>query len=56
MKLLANLAETAQDFEDRKKGSKAKDGDQVTIDFLGKVDGEPFEGGAGRRLPSSFRI
>ena len=33
---LANLAETAQDFEDRRKGSKAKDGDQVTIDFLGK--------------------
>ncbi|HAG06334.1 MAG TPA: trigger factor, partial [Cryomorphaceae bacterium] len=37
---LANLAETAQDFADRKKGTKSKDGDQVTIDFLGKVDGE----------------
>ena len=34
---LANLAETAQDFEDRKKGSKAKSGDQITINFLGKV-------------------
>ena len=43
---LANLAETAQDFADRKKGTKSKDGDQVTIDFLGKVDGEAFEGGA----------
>ena len=48
---LANLAETAQDFSDRKKGSKAKDGDQVTIDFLGKVDGEPFEGGAAEDYP-----
>lgn len=48
---LGNLAETAQNFEDRKKGSKAKDGDQVVIDFLGKVDGEPFEGGAAEDYP-----
>ena len=48
---LANLAETAQDFEDRKKGSKARSGDQITIDFLGKVDGEPFEGGAAEDYP-----
>ncbi|MEO1024319.1 MAG: trigger factor [Pseudomonadota bacterium] len=43
---LQNLAENAQNFEDRKKGSKAKDGDQVVIDFVGKVDGEAFEGGS----------
>ena len=43
---LASLAETAQNFEDRKAGSKAKDGDQVVFDFLGKVDGEAFDGGA----------
>ena len=48
---LANLAETAQDFEDRKKCTKSKDGDQVTIDFLGKVDGEAFEGGAAEDYP-----
>ncbi|MEP3345293.1 MAG: trigger factor [Litoreibacter sp.] len=48
---LANLAENAQNFEDRKKGSKSKDGDQVTIDFLGKVDGEAFEGGAAEDYP-----
>jgi trigger factor len=48
---LSNLAETAQDFEDRKKGSKAKNGDQVTIDFLGKVDGEAFEGGTAEDYP-----
>mgnify|MGYP001817508185 FL=1 len=40
---LGNLAESAQNFEDRRKGSKAKDGDQVVIDFVGKVDGEAFE-------------
>ena len=48
---LANLAETAQDFAERKKGAKSKDGDQVTIDFLGKVDGEAFEGGAAEDYP-----
>ncbi|WP_368187613.1 trigger factor [Aestuariibius sp. HNIBRBA575] len=43
---LASLAETAQDFKDRKKGTKAKDGDQITFDFAGKVDGELFDGGS----------
>jgi trigger factor len=48
---LANLAETAQDFKDRRKGTKAKDGDQVVIDFVGKVDGEAFEGGTAEDYP-----
>ena len=29
------------------KDGAAEDGDRVTIDFVGKIDGEPFEGGAG---------
>jgi trigger factor len=48
---LENLAGSAKDFEDRKKGSKAKDGDQVVIDFKGSVDGELFEGGSGDDYP-----
>ena len=48
---LANLAETAQDFKARRKGSKAKDGDQVVFDFLGKLGDEPFEGGAAEDYP-----
>ncbi|MGO4907168.1 trigger factor [Pseudorhodobacter sp. W20_MBD10_FR17] len=48
---LANLAESAQNFDDRKKGSKAKDGDQVVIDFKGSVDGDYFEGGTGEDYP-----
>lgn len=48
---LENLAKNAQSFEDRKKGSKAKDGDQVVIDFKGIVDGEAFEGGAAEDYP-----
>ncbi|MCV3271159.1 trigger factor [Roseobacter sinensis] len=48
---LANLAETAQDFKARKKGAKAKDGDQVVMDFVGKVDGEAFDGGSAEDYP-----
>jgi len=48
---LANLAGSAQAFEDRKKGSKAKDGDQIVIDFAGSVDGEAFEGGSAEDYP-----
>ncbi|MEM6311191.1 MAG: trigger factor [Pseudomonadota bacterium] len=48
---LGNLAETAQDFKDRKKGSKAKDGDQVVMNFVGTVDGEAFEGGSAEDYP-----
>ena len=48
---LENLAKAGQTFEDRKKGTKAKDGDQVVIDFKGSVDGVEFEGGAGEDYP-----
>ncbi|MEM1350710.1 MAG: trigger factor [Pseudomonadota bacterium] len=48
---LGNLAETAQDYKARKKGSKAKDGDQVVMDFVGKVDGEAFDGGSAEDYP-----
>ena len=48
---LGNLAETAQDFADRKKGTKSKDGDQVVFDFVGSVDGEEFEGGSAEDYP-----
>ncbi len=48
---LQNLAGSAQNFADRRKGSKAKDGDQVVIDFTGRVDGEEFEGGAAEDYP-----
>ncbi|KIT18077.1 trigger factor [Jannaschia aquimarina] len=47
---LESLAKSAQAYE-TKKGGKAAKGDQVVIDFLGKVDGEPFEGGAAEDYP-----
>lgn len=48
---LKNLAQSSQSFEDRKKGAKAKDGDQVVIDFKGSVGGDLFEGGSAEDYP-----
>ncbi len=48
---LDNLAKSATNYEDKKKGAKAKDGDQVVINFLGKVDDVAFEGGKGDDYP-----
>ena len=48
---LNSLASSANDFKDRKKGSKAQDGDQVVIDFVGTVDGEAFDGGSSDDYP-----
>ncbi len=46
---LENLAKNAQNFADKE--GAAEDGDQVTIDFLGKINGEPFDGGAAEDFP-----
>ena len=48
---LQNLAASANNFEARKKGAKAKDGDQVVIDFNGTVAGEAFDGGTAEDYP-----
>jgi trigger factor len=48
---LDNLAKSAKNFEDKAEGAAAENGDQVVIDFLGKVDGVAFEGGAGEGYP-----
>ncbi|CZT35134.1 trigger factor [Rhizobium sp. 9140] len=40
---IMRIAESARTFED--KAGAAENGDRVTIDYLGKVDGEAFDGG-----------
>ena len=40
---ILKIAESARTYETKK--GKAADGDRVTMDYLGKVDGEPFDGG-----------
>ena len=48
---LAELAKQYRDFEPRDDKSKAEQGDRVTIDFVGRIDGEPFEGGSQENAP-----
>lgn len=44
---VAELAESSKTYEPRKgKTTKAKEGDQLRIDFVGRVAGEVFEGGS----------
>ena len=47
---LKQLAASQTRYEDAKKGHKAAKGDQVVIDFAGKVDGVAFEGGTGEGM------
>ena len=48
---VTKIASGQKSFVPAKKGKKAATGDQVVIDFLGKLDGVPFEGGAGEDTP-----
>ncbi|MEO0549404.1 MAG: trigger factor [Pseudomonadota bacterium] len=43
---LAQIAESNQQYDKRAKTAKARQDDAVVMDFLGKMDGEAFEGGA----------
>jgi trigger factor len=44
---IKRLAEENRPFAPKGEGAKAENGDRVMIDFTGKIDGQPFEGGAG---------
>ena len=48
---LDNLAESPQAVTYEAKKTQAKKDDQVIFDFVGKIDGEPFEGGAAEAYP-----
>ena len=39
------LRKQRRSFAQRAQGAAVEDGDRVTVDFAGKIDGEPFEGG-----------
>ncbi|MEM1133708.1 MAG: trigger factor [Pseudomonadota bacterium] len=47
---LSKLAESQKRYDTAAKTYKAKDGDQIIIDFEGKVDGVPFDGGKGEAM------
>ena len=44
---LAKISEQSRPFAAKGEGAKAESGDRVTIDFTGKMDGMPFQGGTG---------
>ena len=48
---VAKFAEGQKSFEEAKKTHKAGEGDQLIIDFVGKLDGEEFEGGKAEDAP-----
>ena len=44
---LAKIAEQSRPFAAKGEGAKAENNDRVVIDFTGKLDGTPFQGGTG---------
>ena len=44
---LDRIVEQNRPFAAKGEGAKAENGDRVVIDFAGKIDGTPFEGGTG---------
>jgi trigger factor len=47
---VAKIASQSRGHVEAPKGHKAATGDLVMMDFLGKVDGEPFDGGKGENM------
>ena len=47
---IERLASANKSWEDAPKTRKAQEGDMVVADFVGKVDGEAFEGGSGEDM------
>lgn len=47
---IMQIAGQQKAWEDAPAKHKAKQGDQVTMDFVGKVDGVPFDGGTGEGM------
>ena len=47
---LERLADSRRLTIDRPAGEKAEKGDRVTVDFVGTIEGEPFEGGTSQDI------
>jgi trigger factor len=45
------LASGSKSFDAKGDGAKSETGDRVTISFVGKIDGKPFDGGTGENIP-----
>jgi trigger factor len=47
---LSRIADNRRAFADKGEGAKAGNGDRVTVDFVGKIGGELFEGGTSENI------
>ena len=47
---LQRMAGQSRPFSERDEGAEAQNGDRVTIDFVGRIDGEEFQGGKGEGI------
>lgn len=47
---LERMAGQSRPFTEREEGATAEKGDRVTIDFVGRIDGEEFQGGKGEGI------
>jgi len=47
---LERIAKQNRPYSDKGEGAKAEQDDRVTISFVGKIDGTPFEGGSGEDI------
>jgi trigger factor len=48
--VLTRLAEQNRTYTTKEGEAAAEKGDKATLDFIGKIDGEPFEGGSGENV------
>ena len=48
--VLTRLAEQNRTYTAKEGEAAAEKGDKATLDFIGKIDGEPFEGGSGENV------
>ena len=48
---LERLAVDNRPYNPKGEGAKVETGDRATINFVGRIDGQPFEGGSGENVP-----
>lgn len=47
---IKRIADQSRPYSAKSEGAKAENGDRVTINFTGRIDGTPFEGGTGEGI------
>ena len=48
---LEKVAKQFRDFEDKGEDAPAEEGDRLVVSFVGRIDGEEFEGGSAENVP-----